>query len=275
MTFNTPFPYNASFKIHIIIGGILGLLLSFILITLQPFNLNNFNHKYGDVLLLGFGLVKFLNYTIAHFVENYFYKLHKKWTLWNEIIFLILSSLTGAILGYIYLDLVFENQPLSFLRLILFLYYIVLPILPLLIFPKSVLRYLIIKSRIKDFNTNNNENTETKNIASEKIILTGQSVNDKLMIFKEQLVYVKSIDNYVKVYYSDEKLKSKMLRASLSEILNQAPFLIKPHRSYLINPEHAYKIEGNSQKAVLVLKNLNEDIPISRTAYKDMKAVFH
>lgn len=271
MTFNRPFPYNPSFKIHIIIGIIQGLLLSFILIILQPFNLNNFNHKYGDILLLGFGLVKFLNYTLAHFVENYFYKLNKKWTLWNEIIFLFVSSLTGAILGYIYLDLVFENQPLSLLRLILFFYYIVLPILPLTIFPKSVLRYLIIKKWTKDLNINQ-QNIE---IISEKIVLKGQSVNDELIFFKEQLIYVKSVDNYVQVYYVDETLKNKMLRASLSQIVTQAPFLIKPHRSYLVNPEHSFKIEGNSQKAVLVLKDLNEDIPISRTAYKNIKTVFN
>lgn len=271
MTFNRPFPYNPSFKIHIIIGIILGLLLSFILIILQPFNLNNFNHKYGDILLLGFGLTKFLNYTLAHFVENYFYKLNKKWTLWNEIIFLLVSSLTGAILGYIYLDLVFENQPLSLLRLILFFYYIVLPILPLIIFPKSVLRYLIIKNWTKDLNINQ-QNIE---IISEKIVLKGQSVNDELIIFKEQLIYVKSVDNYVQVHYVDETLKNKMLRASLSQIATQAPFLIKPHRSYLVNPEHSFKIEGNSQKAVLVLKDLNEDIPISRMAYKNIKTVFN
>lgn len=271
MTFNKPFPYSSSFKIHIIIGVILGLLLSFILIVLHPFNLNNFNHKYGDILLLGFGLIKFLNYTLAHSVENYFYKINKKWTLWNEIIFLFLSSLIGGILGYIYLDLVLEKQPLSALRLVLFFYYIVLPITPLIIFPKSVLRYLIIKNWSRDLNNNH----QKKEIKSEKITLKGQGANDELILFKKQLIYVKSIDNYVKVYYIDEKLKSKILRASLSKISTQVPFLIKPHRSYLINPEHLFKIEGNSQKAVLVLKDLDEDIPISRTTYKNIKMVFN
>ncbi len=272
MNLNRPFPYNSSYKIHILIGAVLGLLLGFILIILQPFNLNNFNHKYGDVLLMGFGFVKFIDYIFAHFIENYFYKKKQDWTFWNEIVFLSLSSLSGAVLGYIYLDTVFEKQPLSFLRLILFFYYIVLPILPLIIFPKSVLRYLLIKNSTIDFKR---KNTKKEDITFEKLTLKGQNIKDELTYIKERLIYVKSLDNYVQVYYNDEQLKSKILRAKLSEILTQAPFLIQPHRSYLINPIHSFKIKGNSQKSVLVLPELEEVIPISRTSYKTMRGLFN
>lgn len=272
MNFNRPFPYNSSYKIHILIGAVLGILLGFILIILQPFNLNNFNHKYEDVLLMGFGFLKFLNYLFAHFIENYFYKKKGSWTFWNEITFLLLSSVSGAILGYIYLDTVFEKQPLTFLRLILFFYYIVLPVLPLLIFPKSVLRYLLIKNSPipSEYKT-----SVIEDIPLKKLILKGQNAKDELTITEEQLLYVKSIDNYVIVYYKNPQLKSKMLRAKLSDILIQATFLIQPHRSYLVNPKNSFKVKGNSKKAVLILSQLEEAIPISRASFKTVKDLFN
>lgn len=271
MNLNTSFPYSPSYKIHIIIGIILGLLLAFILIVLQPFNLNNFNHNYGEVLLLGFGFVKFLNYLLSHFIENFFYKEKGKWTVWNEITFLLLSILSGTVLGYIYLDIVFEKQPLSFLRLILFFYYIVLPILPLIIFPQTVLRYLLIK---KSAMPAENKTFENEDIAFEKLTLKGQNAKDELTILKEHLLFIKSVDNYVMVYYTDEQTKSRMLRAKLSEILSQAPFLVQPHRSYLINPKHSFKVKGNSQKAVLTSQQNEEEIPIARNSYKRIKCLF-
>lgn len=270
MNLNTFFPYSSSYKIHILIGIILGLLLGFILIVLQPFNLNNFSHNYGEILLFGFGFVKFLNYLFSHFIENFFYK--GKWTVWNEITFLLLSSLSGTVLGYIYLDIVFEKQPLSFLRLILFFYYIVLPILPLIIFPQTVLRYLLIKNSAMPAEKNTFENED---IAFGKLTLKGQNAKDELTILKEHLLFIKSIDNYVMVYYIDEHIKSRMLRGKLSEILSQAPFLVQTHRSYLINPEHSYKIKGNSQKAVLTSPHHEELIPIARSSYKKTKALFN
>jgi len=141
MLFNNPFPYNRSIKIHILIGSIIGILLGFILIVLQPFNINNLKHDFAEVMLMGFGIVKFINYVFAHSVANRFNALTQRWTVWNEAIFLIISSLTGAILAYLYLDLVFEKQPLSILRLARFFYDMVLPILPLILFQQLVLRY--------------------------------------------------------------------------------------------------------------------------------------
>ncbi|WP_299245327.1 LytTR family DNA-binding domain-containing protein [uncultured Aquimarina sp.] len=272
MYLDNPFPYNSSYKIHICIGLILGLLLGFILVVLQPFNINNLEHDYGEVLLMGFGFVKFINYLLSHFIENLYYKKKGNWTLWNEIAFILLSSFSAAILGYIYLDTVFEKQSLSFLRSLLFLYHIVLPIIPLVVFPKSVLRFLFTKESMRD---RNKEIIEDGSSVLEKITLKGQNAKDKLTVFKEHLLYVKSVDNYVIVYYTGEQIKSIMLRANISEILIQAPFLIQPHRSYLINPMHSFGIKGNSQKAVLISQNFEEKIPITRTSYKAIKSLFN
>ncbi len=272
MLLNTSFPFTTSYRVHILIGITVGSLLGFILIFLQPFNINNFDHSYKEILFMGFGLIKFVNYMGAHFVENYFYKRKKTWVWWNEVMFLILSSISGAIFGYLYLDIVFEKQPLSLFRLLLFCSYIVLPVLPLIIFPKLVLRYFFSKNSIQD-SQEIIDNDQDKVI--ENITLVGDNHKDEFTIPREQLLYVKSVDNYVMVFYKSDTIQRVMLRGKLSAILTQAPFLIQPHRSYLINPKHVFVIKGNSQKATLISKEIEEAIPIARTSYKTIKNVFN
>ena len=265
MFLNNTFPFNRSYKVHAFIGVLLSVLLTYILIALKPYNINNFNHEYGEVLLMGFGLSNLIGYLLAHFVENQFHNKKGCWTWTNEITFLLLSTILETILGYIYLDAVFEKQPLSLLRLVLFFFYIVAPILPLIALPKIILRYLFAqKSHVVNL-------PKIDNGSSATITLTGQNAKDKLSVLKEHLLCVKSIDNYVMVFYEDGSTKNKILRATLSEILIQAPFLIQAHRSYLINPKQEFTIKGNSQKSVLISKKLEEVIPIARASYKMVK----
>lgn len=271
MTLNREFPFNPSYKVHILIGAVLGILLGFILIVLQPFNINNSEYEYHEILFMGFGFVKFINYLVAHFIAVSFYNKSLRWTWWNEIIFLLISSVSAGILGYIYLDIILEKKPLSILRLLVFCFYMVLPVFPLILFPKLVLRYLFSKKS----NLIKEENNETEQVIStEKIQLKGTYAADFLTVTRKQLLYIKSIDNYIVVFYMDGQIKNKMLRANLSHILTQAPFLTQPHRSYLINPDHSFTIKGNSQKANLSLDGLNEVIPIARSAYKMVKTLF-
>ncbi len=269
---NRKFPFNPSFKIHLFIGLVLGALLGFILIVLQPFNVNNFNPPNKNLILAGFGFIKFLNYVVAHLFENMYFKKRKYWTWWNEIIFLIATAISGAFFGYLYLDVVVEKQSLSLIRLLLFFTNIVLPIILLIVFPKMVLRYLL-------NSTVNEEKEELKAIdtelTEEKITLTGENTKDVLTIFPNQLLYVQSVDNYVKVYFKSGSIESVMLRSKLSAIQKQAPCLVQSHRSYLVNKKQLFQLIGNSQKATLILEDYDIEIPVSRSSYKILKNLFH
>ncbi len=271
MNLNKPIPYSTSYKLHFFIASVLGVLLSFILIALQPFNLNQINKDHKELFLIGFGALKLISYLGTHFISNKIYRKTKIWTLWNEISFLTLSSIIGMILSYLYLDLIFEDHSLSLHRFVLFFYYIGLPVFPLVVFPKIVLRYLL----TKETSNNKKEINISSKTTQEELTFIGQNNNDELTVFKEDVLYVKSLDNYVVIHYKNSNLESKILRARLSDIKEQAPFLIQPHRSYLINPNHSFKLIGNSQKSFLSLSVLNETIPVSRSSYKSIKPLFH
>ena len=106
----------------------------------------------------------------------------------------------------------------------------------------------------------------------ELINFSGTNKNEKFIINKNDILFARAENNYVIVFYLDEDIVKKiMLRNTLSNILKQAPFLIKSHRSYLFNPNKIKSLKGNSQNATLLLHSFDEKIPVSKTYFNEIK----
>lgn len=91
---------------------------------------------------------------------------------------------------------------------------------------------------------------------------------EKLFLEDEKLIYFKSDDNYVEVYFLNEtgKLEKTLFRATLKSIENQITQkhqFIRTHRSYIVNIRYAYPAKT---KDVLEIKTEHESfqLPISK-----------
>ena len=64
-----------------------------------------------------------------------------------------------------------------------------------------------------------------------------------------------------------------MLRSSLSKLAEQIEDqdIFQVHRSYLVNFGNVLALSGKSPNYVLALKNIKEEIPISRTKVKMLR----
>ena len=90
------------------------------------------------------------------------------------------------------------------------------------------------------------------------------------------LVYVKSENNYVRIFYIEENsLKEKLLRNTLANIKKQLPSFIKIHRSYIVNPNFMLSLKGSKQNAKLYLKKTERSIPISQPFFETVNALFN
>ena len=105
------------------------------------------------------------------------------------------------------------------------------------------------------------------------IIITGENKNEKLELPRESLLYIKSIENYIEIFFiNDSKIQtSKTFRQTLSKINEQLPFLEKCHRSFLVNIHQIKEIQGNSQSAKITFQQIDTKIPLSKTLYKSIK----
>ena len=101
----------------------------------------------------------------------------------------------------------------------------------------------------------------------------GENKNEILKLEKEELLFIKAVENYVEICFIDKNKRviSKTFRQTLSNVCEQVPFLEKCHRSYLVNITNIAAIIGNSQSAKLSFVVGEKEIPLSKTYYKQIK----
>ena len=98
---------------------------------------------------------------------------------------------------------------------------------------------------------------------NQKITLFDNSGTLKLSLNPENLYYIESDDNYIKVWYTDSKgeLKQYMLRCRLKTVEEsfKGSALVRCHRKYVVNIKKVSMLRKESEGYVLDLDN--ESIP--------------
>jgi hypothetical protein len=104
-----------------------------------------------------------------------------------------------------------------------------------------------------------------EHISDEKLITLSGNTKDSLTLFPQEIIYLESTGNYVRVYYQKNgQIAQKTLRATLlqmEERLSDYPFLVRCHRAFVVNTCRIERIN----KGKLWLKSVATAIPVSQT----------
>ena len=127
--------------------------------------------------------------------------------------------------------------------------------------------------RVMNFSNVVTEDSETLNESKEnmhKITLFDNSGTLKLSISPDNLYYIESDDNYIKVWYTDSKgnLKQYMLRCRLKTVEEsfKGSGLIRCNRKYIVNIKKVNMLRKESDGYVLDLDNESiPTIPVTKT----------
>lgn len=130
--------------------------------------------------------------------------------------------------------------------------------------------------RLKNRKLAESENRKIKVVGSQPTTINFYDRNGKftISIKKEDILYIKSADNYVEIFYLDEgKVMNQLLRNSLRNIENMfvSAGLIRCHRLYVVNMQKV-KLVKRSKESILVLElsETTESIPVSSTYAKSI-----
>lgn len=251
----------SSFKKKFFVAFILGFFLSFLIIFLEPFDTNDFHSNYRNLLLSGFGVFLFLVSLIYSSIENFwYYKVNRVWLVAHEIISTLLFFLILGTVIYLYNQLVVNNLEYTLQSHWWYYKNIVIVFIPVI---APLLLYLRQKfgERIVPISKNS-------------IIIHGENKNELLSLKKNELLYIKAVENYIEIFFidTDNNRLSKTFRQTLSNVHKQLPFLEKCHRSYLVNFKNIKEIQGNSQSAKISFLYIEDKIPLSKTRYKTIKS---
>ena len=116
--------------------------------------------------------------------------------------------------------------------------------------------------------------------SEDKITLFDNSGEMKLSVRSSNLYYIESDDNYIKVWYSDNKgaLKQYMLRCRLKTVEEsfKGSSLVRCHRQYIINIDKVKVLRKEKDGYELVLdSDLIAPIPVTKTYSANVLSMFN
>ncbi|MCF6182499.1 LytTR family DNA-binding domain-containing protein [Lutibacter sp.] len=201
----------------------------------------------------------------------------KSWTFKKDIIryakAFILNTLIYLSWAYYAVHFIYQNEISSSVNLFSVGLFYIIPIGVIIYFFSRFIFFLNL-----NFSENNQIlfNKLKVNSKKEQVLIYGKNKEEVVKIDLESLLFIKSIGHYIKIVLlnEDNKVEVKIIRNSLNNVAKdiiEHNKLFQCHRSYIINLNMIKKIEGNSQKAVLIVDKCKESIPLSRKNYKYLK----
>jgi len=247
-----PLKLNTSFQLHLIIAIMISVWLVVFLVLIAPFDAGDLSFMIRLQILPPYGLISLISYLAIVPLQNFVFKKSKKWTVFLEVLIIVVYNLLVWLGSYMYYKTDIINGLYSFSKFTLEVYYpIFFILLPIIVFGRWYL-------------TKRVENQPNK-----ELVLIGENKYDILKINSCDLLCISSADNYVEVsYLLNNELQKKLLRNTLKNIHTQKPDLLKVHRSHIINPLH-FKEWINSNTIQLS----HMQVPISKNYKKDIVAI--
>jgi len=272
---NKHFPFNQDFirQIKIVLGISLGLFL--FILFFQPIDpaIYDFNNKL--LIIAGFGVITFIILSLFLIVVPSIFLswfVSQEWNLkkdlyLNFIIWMLIST------AFTFYSLYVGNLVIDLYLIFKILLLGLLPVIFLVILNQN----LLLRNRIEAFinleNAEGNKPIETESKAV--VTFESESKSDSFSVEVDSIIFIKSANNYVEIFYKDRReQKKRLIRNTLNKaeyIIKDFPFLIRCHRTSIINLHYIDNINEAIRDNKIYLKEFDESIAVSRQYILNVK----
>lgn len=269
------FPFTP-LKKHLWAGGVMGIMVFFILWVFQPFGTYDFTISYKALFLLGYGLISAFTY-MAFYALGFalFPKWFnaERWNLLRELVSLLLVLMLMSLFSLFYHHWFMGRQEVTFIGYLYFLRYCLL----VAVVPVSILFYQKWIQQKLGLTIEEQIDINPKEVAFASKMLIFESKNKgeaTLTVNTDELVWLKSEGNYVEVaLLKGTVLKKQLIRNTLNRVEATCPSekFIRIHRSYIVNINYARKLVLDSSNYELELNGVDVRLPVSRTLARNLK----
>lgn len=111
----------------------------------------------------------------------------------------------------------------------------------------------------------------------EPLLFRSESQNEKLELLPDQVILIRSADNYVDIFYkTNGKVEHRLLRNTLKNmqyVLRENPEFIRCHRTSIVNSSYILNMTNSYKGHRLQMLDIEEEIPVSRQYILGIKDV--
>jgi DNA-binding LytR/AlgR family response regulator len=255
----------------------LGLYLSFSLgvflfiLFFQPFPIDSFDFNNSLLFFAGLGAIVFLSIIIIRIlipwiVQNNFQNDHEYLLLSYMGGFFILALSTIASVFY-----------LRYVGLVEISFYVIFKVALICLAPPVGLRLYDrvreMKQEIDDLITEikvlkDSMKKYEDEAMNSSISFLSENKSDNITLAAEDIVFIRSADNYVEIVYKEgASFKKSMLRNTLKNVeyqLRQFPAFVRCHRICIVNIHQVENLSKSYNNYLLTIRGYDEKIPVSR-----------
>lgn len=245
------YPFDPEIRKHLLLGGCLFLWVFGFLWFSEPFEIWRFTLAQKLTLLPIYSAFCSVSYFLSLFFQSFLYRSRKPWRAWHEVTVILLAVIIAFLFMYLtyYHGVEHYSKPYSVGKYFRLIY---LPAL-LIFLPFVIIGRLVFGKR------------NQRALQPDELIIQGKGKYEYLKVKLNALIFMKSLDNYIEIFYWDNHEKSrKTLRQNLNDLEADFPFLLRTHRSYLVNTIHIKECFFKNKNLFLVLQG-DIEIPVSRS----------
>lgn len=255
---NKPYPFNDDLKHNakIILFISLGVLI--FLIVFQPIDISSFSKKNIVYLVTGIAISTFLTLSLSLLIlPSLFPKIFdsNKWNIKKEILWNLWILLAISSSELFFYSKLFSILDIGFVDIVKIILLGLIPVAILI----TINQERLLRSHLNSAQALNKKLLENRQIKDRFITFESQYKNDNLIIKADLLLFIKSADNYIEVFFESQGVvKNQLVRSTLNqteELLKEFDFIMRCHRSFIININRIKKIQGNSQGYKLFFEN--------------------
>ena len=235
-----------------VIGFVLAVFITFINLFLKPFK----TAESSTFFVLGYSGCFLASYGHAYFFEYFvFNKLKPIWAN-RTVAFFITLFLLSDLSIYLYDLLIIKEQALSWHDFIPFTFRVMLPF-------GFIVMPMIYIGRTAQIAIHQGDEVD----ASKEVVLKGASSGEILHTTSDKILYARAEDNYCDIVYLNAQgvVCHKLFRIKISDLSDQIDCLTRCHRTYAVNLENAAHIQSSKTKASILIKWINETVPVSKS----------
>lgn len=275
----TPYPYYIPFTRSIGLLVFFSLIVPLFLILFEPFGIGRSNCPQLTLVLAGISIPIFLTlsinfYGVTRLIPVFFsedsWSIGKEsiWTVWNFL------TIVGATSVYWMIVPVCSTSSMEWAEQLTKAFLIGL-------LPGSFCIYFnysrALKKKLrKALNLNKELQVRIAYYENGTLKLIGENNAEVVSLNTDKLLFIKSEDNYAEIVLEpSENGGIQLIRSSLKQLDKQIdyPFIVRCHRSFIVNLAKVEAVEGNARNFKIKLVNHNDWIPVSREAYRKFTAL--
>lgn len=290
-----PFPLTEGTRKKFTTAFAFGAFVFLFLYFFRPFGIGTFSSQQILFYALGFGgvtfAVMFINFLVLDRIFPSFFK-EEGWTVGKEILITLVHIAFIGLGNYLFATILSITEATLGKLLYFELISICLGIFPIVVWTLIKENRLLKQSReeaekfenvlhpkkiiaFKETAINKTEELLPVYDTKLSVTFTSESETTAIKAEPEQVFFISSADNYIKIYLSERNtLVVKLLRSSLKrteEDLKDHPQFYRCHRAFIVNLQKVQAVTGNARGLKLTLENCPDQVPVSRSFHEEIR----